>query len=47
LARAGRARPFVLAFALRLGDSLALALKHHLALKLRDAGQDVQHELAG
>ena len=37
----------VLARGLRLGDALALALQHDLALPRRHAGQDGQHQLAG
>jgi hypothetical protein len=38
---------FVFAGGLRLGDALALAIQHDLALPRRHSCQDRQHELAG
>src|SRR5271166_6511346 len=38
--------PQVSVLRLRLGDTLALALKHHLAFELREAGEDGENKLA-
>jgi len=46
LGPSGRRPAPVLAFALGLGNALALALQHHLALELRDAADHVQHQPA-
>ncbi len=42
-----RLAALVAASRLRLGDALPLALQHDLALKLRDAAQDVEHQAPG
>ena len=44
LSASGRRATLVLAFALGLGDSVALAFEHHLALELSHRAEDVQHE---
>src|SRR5271166_2098522 len=43
----GRPPPEVPILSFGLRDPLALALKHHLAFELREAGEDGENELAG
>jgi len=38
---------FILPLQLRLGHSLSLSFQHHLAFKLADRGQEVQHQPSG
>src|SRR5690242_1453539 len=43
----GRLPAPVLTGGLSHGDTFALTLQHHLALKLRDTRQDVEHQATG